>query len=64
MQITRYKKIDSTQQEIWRKIEKDELKEDILIIADMQTNGVRNTWKKMVYVRGEYSFFICNKTKL
>lgn len=34
-----YKKIDSTQNEIWRLIESKTIKNKILIMADIQTNG-------------------------
>lgn len=44
-----YKKIDSTQLEVWRQVEKTEIENGTIILADIQTNGKRNTWKKMVY---------------
>lgn len=34
-----FKEIDSTQNEIWRLIEKNEIKNGTLVIADIQTNG-------------------------
>ena len=34
-----YKKIDSTQNEIWRLIESKTIKNKTLIMADIQTNG-------------------------
>lgn len=44
-----YQKIDSTQLEIWRRIQKREIKNGTIIITQTQTNGQRNTWQKMVY---------------
>ncbi len=44
-----YPEIDSTQLEAWRRIEKRAIKNGTIIIADRQTNGKRNTWKKMVH---------------
>lgn len=37
--IIRYETIDSTQSEIWRLIETNNIKDGTLIIADIQTNG-------------------------
>lgn len=37
-----YKQIDSTQLEIYRRIEK--IENGTVIIADIQTNGKRDTW--------------------
>ena len=44
-----FEKIDSTQLEILRRIEKKEIQDREMVVADIQTNGIRNTWKKMVY---------------
>ena len=44
-----YESIDSTQKEIWRRIEKQNIKNGELISAQIQTKGIRNTWKKMVH---------------
>lgn len=49
--IIYYEKIDSTQLEMWRRIEKNTIKNGSIIIAEIQTNGKRNTWKNMVYRR-------------
>ena len=35
-----YEIIDSTQAEVWRRIEKNNVKNGNLIIADIQTNGI------------------------
>ena len=51
--ITYYKKIDSTQLEVFRKIEKGTIQNGEVIVADIQTNGKRNTWKKMVHRRSK-----------
>ena len=37
--LIHYKTIDSTQNEIWRLIEKNNLKNGTIVIADIQTNG-------------------------
>lgn len=47
--IIHYKEIDSTQLEIWRRVEKDAIENGTIILADIQTNGKRNPWKKMAY---------------
>lgn len=47
--IIHYKEIDSTQLEIWRRVEKDATENGTIILADIQTNGKRNPWKKMAY---------------
>ena len=44
-----HKEIDSTQLEVWRQVEKNIIENGTIILADRQTNGKRNTWKKMVY---------------
>lgn len=47
--VISYPEIDSTQLEIWRRIEKNMIKNGTIILADIQTNGKRYTWKKMAY---------------
>lgn len=47
--IIHYKEIDSTQLEIWRRLEKDNIENGTIILADIQTNGKRNPWKKMAH---------------
>lgn len=44
-----YEEIDSTQLEVWRQVEKDTISNGTIILADRQTKGKRNTWKKMAY---------------
>ncbi len=39
-----YPEINSTQLEIWRKVEANEIENGTLVIADKQTNGMRNSW--------------------
>ncbi|MCI8470694.1 MAG: hypothetical protein HFJ35_04315 [Clostridia bacterium] len=39
-----YEEIDSTQSEVWRQVEKNTIKNGTIILADIQTNGKRNTW--------------------
>ena len=60
-----FKEIDSTQLEILRRIEKKEIEDGEIIVADIQTNGIRYTWKEMVYRRSkQYSFFVFYKNGL
>lgn len=49
--VTFYESIDSTQMEIWRRIENKTIKNGELILCQIQTNGIRDTWKKMAYRR-------------
>ncbi len=44
-----HEEIDSTQLEVWRKVEKNAIENGTIVLADIQTNGKRNTWKKMAY---------------
>lgn len=46
-----YSEIDSTQLEVWRRIEKGKIENGTVILADRQTKGRRNAWEKMVYRR-------------
>ena len=41
--------VDSTQLEILRKIENKKIENGSLVLADIQTNGLRNTWKTVVH---------------
>ncbi len=47
--VTFYETIDSTQLEIWRRINKNTIKNGELILTRLQTKGVRNSWKIIVY---------------
>lgn len=47
--VIHYQEIDSTQLEVWRQVEKNALVNGTIILADKQTKGKRNTWKKVVY---------------
>ena len=47
--IIEYEKIDSTQLEILRRIEKGSIQNGMIVVSKLQTNGMRNTWKNMVY---------------
>lgn len=47
--VSIFESIDSTQLEIIRRIQSNKIKNGDMIIADIQTKGVRNTWQKMVY---------------
>ena len=44
--IIRYKKIDSTQKEIWRRIEGKDIENKTIIIADLQTDGIGTHGRK------------------
>lgn len=46
IKIIHYKEIDSTQKEIWRKIEKNQLENKTIILADIQTDGVGTHGRK------------------
>ena len=47
--IKYFEQIDSTQLEILRKIENKTIKNGEIIISQIQTEGIRYTWKNMVY---------------
>ncbi len=65
-----YEIIDSTQAEVWRRIEKNNVKNGNLIIADIQTNGIGThgrIWKTDEKNNIAFSFAIktdCNISKL
>lgn len=42
-----YPEIDSTQLELWRRVKKKQIDNGTIILAEVQTNGKRNTWTKM-----------------
>lgn len=44
--IVHYKQIDSTQKEIWRRVEKNAVEEGTVITADIQTDGVGTHGRK------------------
>ncbi len=47
--VYHYPKIDSTQLEIWRRIEENTITNGTVVIADIQTNGKRYSWKSLAY---------------
>lgn len=47
--VIHYQVIDSTQLEVWRRIEKGKIENGTVITADIQTAGKRYTWKSMAY---------------
>lgn len=60
-EVIRYEKIDSTQKEAWRRIEKDDIKDGTVIIADLQTDGIGTHGRKWYAVAKEnitFSFVI------
>lgn len=63
--IFSYSEIDSTQLEVWRRIEKNTIKNGTIILADIQTAGKRDTWKKMAYrPKEQHSVFLLYGSKL
>lgn len=44
-----YEIIDSTQKEICRRVQKQDIKNGQLILAQLQTDAIRNSWKKMAH---------------
>ena len=60
-----FESIDSTQLEILRMIQSGNIQNGTLIIANIQTNAMRNTWTYMAYRRAkQYSIFILYKIRL
>ncbi len=47
--IIHFPEIDSTQLEVWRRIKQNTIQNGTMVIADIQTQGKRNTWKYMVH---------------
>lgn len=65
--IYHYEKIDSTQKEIWRKIEKKQIKNGTIILADIQTGGIGThgrTWYTDTKNNIAFSFYIQTDCKL
>lgn len=63
--IIYYKEIDSTQDEMWKRIQKNEMENGTLILADIQTKARRNPWKKMVHRRRkQYCLFFIRRNQL
>jgi hypothetical protein len=50
-EIVYYDEIDSTQLEIWRRVESNTIKSGTVIIANTQTNGIRNARQSMAHRR-------------
>ena len=47
-----YEKIDSTQKEIWRRIEKNNIENGTIIVADIQTDGIGTHGRKWYKMEG------------
>ena len=65
--VYHYEKIDSTQKEIWRRIEKNEIKNGTIILADIQTGGIGThgrTWYTDTKNNIAFSFYIQTDCKL
>ena len=45
--LIHFKEIDSTQLEIFRQIKTNKIENGTVILTDIQTNGMRYTWKKL-----------------
>ncbi len=59
-EIFYYKKIDSTQKEIWKRIIEDRIKNGTVIIADIQTKGIGTHGRKWyTSQKGNIAFSIC-----
>ena len=55
-----YKKIDSTQKEIWRRVVTEKIKNGTLIIADVQTSGIGTHGRKWyTSQKGDIAFSFC-----
>lgn len=48
-EVYHYPQIDSTQLEIWRRMKANTITNGTVIMADIQTNAKRYTWKSLVY---------------
>ena len=65
--VYHYERIDSTQKEIWRRIEKKEIKNGTIILADIQTGGIGThgrTWYTDTKNNIAFSFFLQMDCKL
>lgn len=65
--VYHYERIDSTQKEIWRRIEKKEIKNGTIILADIQTGGIGThgrTWYTDTKNNIAFSFYIQTDCKL
>lgn len=47
--VSFYESIDSTQLEIWRRIENKTIKNGDLVLTQIQTKGIRNTWESVAH---------------
>ena len=48
-EIIHYNTINSTQTEIWKRIEDNNIENGTVIMADIQTDGKRNSWKNLAH---------------
>ena len=65
--IYHYEKIDSTQKEIWRRIEEKQIENGTIILADSQTEGIGThgrTWYTDTKNNIAFSFFLQTDCKL
>lgn len=65
--VYHYERIDSTQKEIWRRIEKNQIKNGTIILADIQTGGIGThgrTWYTDTQNNIAFSFYIQTDCKL
>ena len=59
-----YKEIDSTQDEIWRRIKNNNIKNGTIIMADIQTKGKGTHGRIWHTDETEYSIFTIYKNRL
>ena len=58
-EIFYYKKIDSTQKEIWKRIIDDKIKDGTIIIADVQTSGIGTHGRSWHTSKNNIAFSFC-----
>lgn len=65
--LVKYREIDSTQKEIWRRIESNNVKNGTIVLADIQTNGI-GTHGRRWYASNKgdiiFSLLICPNVKV
>jgi len=65
--LIQYRKIDSTQKEIWRRIEKNTIENGTIVLTDIQTNGI-GTHGRTWYASNEgniiFSLLICPNSRI
>lgn len=65
--VCHYERLDSSQKEIWRRIEKNQIKNGTIILADIQTGGIGThgrTWYTDTKNNIAFSFYIQTDCKI